>query len=103
MNPGGKPTLLRDGRRLRVVPYDNLCLTRSDLDWRDTEDSERRMYPTHVRIFGAAMKYLSTLGPSAKLRLYHEMTVAAADEQFFESTNCHPRTGMLGAVEPISA
>ena len=30
------------------------------------------------------MKYLSTLGPAAKLRLYHEVTVARADEQFFE-------------------
>ena len=32
----------------------------------------------------AHMKYLSTLGPAAKLRLYHEVTVARADEQFFE-------------------
>ena len=44
------------------------------------------------------MKYLSTLGPSAKLRLYHEVTVAAADEQFFEYRDCHPQTGMLNAV-----
>jgi aldoxime dehydratase len=55
-------------------------------------------HPTHVRIFGAAMKYLSTLGPAAKLRLYHEVTVAAAAEQFFEYRDCHPRTGMLTAV-----
>ena len=45
------------------------------------------------------MKYLSTLGPSARLRLYHEVTVAAADEQFFEYLGCHERTGMLGAVQ----
>jgi aldoxime dehydratase len=56
-------------------------------------------HPTHVRIFGAAMKYLSTLGPAAKLRLYHEVTVAAADEQFFEYRDCHARTGMLAAVD----
>ncbi|WP_407156626.1 phenylacetaldoxime dehydratase family protein [Bradyrhizobium sp. STM 3557] len=55
-------------------------------------------HPTHVRIFGAAMKYLSTLGPAAKLRLYHEVTVAAAAEQFFEYRDCHARTGMLAAV-----
>ncbi len=55
-------------------------------------------HPTHVRIFGAAMKYLSTLGPAAKLRLYHEVTVAAADEQFFEYRDCHPKTGMLAAA-----
>ncbi len=58
-------------------------------------------HPTHVRIFGAAMKYLSTLGPAAKLRLYHEVTVAAADEQFFEYRDCHPQTGMLAAVEAV--
>jgi len=49
------------------------------------------------------MKYLSTLGPSAKLRLYHEVTVATADEQFFEYLNCHPKTGMLASVEIVSA
>ena len=49
------------------------------------------------------MKYLSTLGPSAKLRLYHEVTVAAANEQFFEYAGCHPRTGMLAAVETVAA
>jgi aldoxime dehydratase len=60
-------------------------------------------HPTHVRIFGAAMKYLSTLGPAAKLRLYHEVTVAAADEQFFEYRDCHPKTGMLAAVDAVTA
>ena len=55
-------------------------------------------HPTHVRIFGAAMKYLSSLGPAAKLRLYHEVTVARASDQFFEYLRCHERTGMLNAV-----
>ncbi|MCA1362312.1 phenylacetaldoxime dehydratase family protein [Bradyrhizobium sp. IC3069] len=72
--------------------------------WKSLAALERwaESHPTHVRIFGAAMKYLSTLGPSAKLRLYHEVTVAAADEQFFEYLNCHPKTGMLAAVETVS-
>jgi aldoxime dehydratase len=162
MTPGGKPSLVREGARLRVIAHDNLCLIRSGQDWSDTETSERKMYlddvepvlregmdflrdegiaigcyanrymrvlgpdgapteksygqswwqslaslerwaeshPTHVRIFGAAMRYLSTLGPSAKLRLYHEVTVAAADEQFFEYLNCHAKTGMLAAIGP---
>jgi len=165
MAPGEKPSLVRDGSRLRVIAQDNICLIRSGQDWSDTEASERKMYlddvepvlregmdflrdegapigcygnrymrvldandrpveksygqswwrslaalerwaeshPTHVRIFGAAMKYLSTLGPSAKLRLYHEVTVAAADEQFFEYQGCHSRTGMLAAVETVTA
>ncbi|WP_454627474.1 phenylacetaldoxime dehydratase family protein [Bradyrhizobium cenepequi] len=70
--------------------------------WKSLAALERwaESHPTHVKIFGAAMKYLSTLGQSAKLRLYHEVTVAAADEQFFEYLNCHPGTGMLAAVEP---
>lgn len=68
--------------------------------WKSLAKLERwaESHPTHVAIFGAAMKYLSTLGPAAKLRLYHEVTVAQADEQFFEYLNCHPRTGMLRAL-----
>jgi aldoxime dehydratase len=73
--------------------------------WKSLATLERwaESHSTHVRIFGAAMKYLSTLGPSAKLRLYHEVTVAAADEQFFEYQDCHPRTGMLAAIETVTA
>ena len=55
-------------------------------------------HPTHLAIFSAAMKYLSTIGPAAKLKLYHEGTVAAADEQHLEYYNCHPKTGMLRAA-----
>jgi aldoxime dehydratase len=68
--------------------------------WKSLDALERwsESHPTHVAIFGAAMKYLMKLGPAAKLRLYHEVTVATADEQFFEYRNCHPRTGMLRAV-----
>jgi aldoxime dehydratase len=29
--------------------------------------------------------------------------VAAADEQFFEYLNCHPKTGLLAAIETVSA
>jgi aldoxime dehydratase len=70
--------------------------------WKSLAALERwaESHPTHVEIFAAAMKYLSALGPAAKLRLYHEVTVARADEQFFEYLNCHSRTGMLKAVEP---
>jgi aldoxime dehydratase len=69
--------------------------------WKSLAALERwaESHPTHVRIFGAAMKYLSTLVPNAKLRLYHEVTVAAADEQLFEYRDCHPQTGMLAAVD----
>jgi aldoxime dehydratase len=65
--------------------------------WKSLAALERwaESHPTHVAIFGAAMKYLGTMGPAAKLKLYHEVTVAAAAEQYFEYFNCHPRTGML--------
>jgi aldoxime dehydratase len=68
--------------------------------WKSLAALERwsESHPTHVRIFGAAMKYLSSLGPAAKLRLYHEVTVAPAADQFFEYRGCHGRTGMLNAV-----
>ncbi len=67
--------------------------------WKSLAALERwaESHPTHVAIFGAAMKYLSTLGPAAKLKLYHEVTVARADEQLFEYLGCHARTGLLRA------
>jgi aldoxime dehydratase len=73
--------------------------------WKSLAALERwaESHPTHVRIFGAAMKYLSTLGPAAKLRLYHEVAVARTDETFFEYCDCHPQTGMLNAVATIDA
>jgi aldoxime dehydratase len=73
--------------------------------WKSLSALERwaESHPTHVRIFGAAMKYLSTLGPAAKLRLYHEVTVARDDEQLFEYVDCHPQTGMLNAVQTVDA
>ncbi len=56
-------------------------------------------HPTHVAIFAAASRYLSTMGPAAKLRLYHEVTVAAEDEQAFVYLDCHPATGLLRVAQ----
>jgi aldoxime dehydratase len=68
--------------------------------WRSLEALERwaESHPTHVAIFGAALRYLGALGPAAKLKLYHEVTVAAQDQQYFEYFNCHAGTGMLRSV-----
>ena len=68
--------------------------------WKSLAALERwaESHPTHVAIFGAAMKYLSTLGPAAQLKLYHEVSVASADQQFYEYLNCHDSTGMLRAA-----
>jgi aldoxime dehydratase len=68
--------------------------------WKSIDALERwaEVHPTHVAIFAAAMKYLNAMGGNPKLKLYHEVTVATADEQFFEYYNCHPGTGMLHAT-----
>jgi aldoxime dehydratase len=67
--------------------------------WRSLADLERwaESHPTHLAIFGAAMRYLSTLGPAARLRLYHEVSVVADGEALFEYVDCRPGTGLLGA------
>jgi len=67
--------------------------------WQSLAALERwaESHPTHLAIFGAAMQYLSKLGPAAKLKLYHEVTVARAEDQFFEYLNCHGATGLLRA------
>ncbi|MBV9161951.1 MAG: phenylacetaldoxime dehydratase family protein [Pseudonocardiales bacterium] len=65
--------------------------------WRSLEDLETwsESHPTHVAIFRAALKYLSTMGLDARLRLYHEVTVTEAGQQDFRYLGCHDRTGML--------
>ena len=69
--------------------------------WKSLDALERwaESHPTHVAIFVAAMMYLTRFGAAAKLRLYHEVIVARADEQFFEYLQCHCRTGMLRSVD----
>jgi aldoxime dehydratase len=68
--------------------------------WHSLADLERwaESHATHVAIFGAAMRYLSTLGPAARLRLYHEVSVVAEGEALFEYVDCRPGTGLLGAL-----
>ncbi len=68
--------------------------------WHSLEemDTWAEAHPTHVAIFRMAMKYLGTLGPAARLRLYHEVTVASAEQQRFEYLDCHDRTGLLRTV-----
>jgi aldoxime dehydratase len=68
--------------------------------WRSLAALERwaECHPTHLAIFAAAMRYLTAMGATAKLRLYHEVTVATAEQQSFEYYNCHPKTGLLRAM-----
>ncbi len=71
--------------------------------WKSPAALERwsESHPAHLAIFGAAMKYLGTMGPAAKWKLYHEVTVAAADGQYFEYFNCNAQKGMLRTAASI--
>lgn len=68
--------------------------------WRSLEDMEKwaEYHPTHEAIFGTFMGIVGALDAELKLRLYHEVTVVAAEEQAYEYINCHPRTGLLAAA-----
>lgn len=68
--------------------------------WRDLSALEdwSASHGTHVKIFGAAMRYLSTFGPAAQLKLYHEVTVPTEHEQRFVYVGCHDNTGLLKAL-----
>ena len=68
--------------------------------WRSLGDLEKwaEVHPTHVAIFGTFMTIVQELQFQLALRLYHEVSVLAADEQEYEYINCHPATGLLGAA-----
>jgi aldoxime dehydratase len=67
--------------------------------WRNLENLENRSqsHPTHIAIFRAALKYLSTMGADARLRLYHKVTITETEQQDFQYHGRHDRTGMLRA------
>lgn len=69
--------------------------------WRSLDALERwaESHPTHVAIFGSAMKYMMAQGTSAKLTLYHEVSVVSPEEQYFEYLDRHPGTGLLATEE----
>lgn len=62
--------------------------------WHAMDKLERwaESHPTHLKIFTTFFQYATQLG---KLRLYHEVSVFDAKDQFYEYINCHPATGML--------
>lgn len=65
--------------------------------WRSLADMERwsESHPTHLAIFGTFMKTVQALNFDLKLRLWHEVYVAAADEQHYAYRDCHKLTGLL--------
>ncbi len=68
--------------------------------WHSLKDMEdwAESHSTHVEIFGTFMKMVQALNFDIKLRLYHEVCVLKADEQFYEYFNCHPDTGLTRGV-----
>jgi hypothetical protein len=60
-----------------------------------------RPTPTHLAIFGAFGRLVRAQGAKTQLRLYHEVSVATPDEQWFEYVDCHERTGLLGALRAV--
>jgi aldoxime dehydratase len=70
--------------------------------WRSLDLLERwaESHPTHLRIFTTFFRVVTSL---EKLRLYHEVSVFDASDQYYEYVNCHPATGMLRDAVAVSA
>lgn len=54
-------------------------------------------HKTHLAIFAAGMKHMKAFGADAGLRTFHEISILAKHEQFYEYVSCHPQTGLLSA------
>jgi len=54
-----------------------------------------KSHPTHLKIFGTFMTHAENFGENMQLRLWHEVSVLAADAGQFEYINCHSKTGLL--------
>ena len=65
--------------------------------WRTLGDLETwaASHPTHLRIFGAFGRLVRQQGERTRLRLYHEVTVATPEQQWFAYHRCRPGTGLL--------
>ncbi|GLK68930.1 phenylacetaldoxime dehydratase family protein [Hansschlegelia plantiphila] len=65
--------------------------------WRSLADLEQwsASHPTHLAIFGVFMQVVSDL---KDLKLHHEVCVLEPAAQDYEYVNCHPGTGLLGAI-----
>jgi aldoxime dehydratase len=65
--------------------------------WRTLGDLETwaASHPTHLRIFGAFGRLVRQQGERTRLRLYHEVTVATPEQQWFAYHRCRLGTGLL--------
>lgn len=60
-------------------------------------ESWSRSHRTHLKIFGAFGQFVKEFRGAAGLRLYHEVSVLAAEQLQFEYLGCHDGTGLLAA------
>ena len=65
--------------------------------WRDIGCLEAwsKSHPTHLRIFGTAIKYYQTFGDVGRLHFGHEVTIIDPDRCVFEYADCFAATGLL--------
>lgn len=68
--------------------------------WRSLRHLEQwaESHPTHKAIFGSFLNMLESKASPPDLRLYHEVSVLQAEDQYFEYINCHDGTGLLKAA-----
>lgn len=57
-----------------------------------------KSHKTHIKIFAGFHKYAKKLNNVLSLRLFHEICILKADQQFFEYIGCHEETGLLNAL-----
>jgi aldoxime dehydratase len=90
-------------RYMRLIDLDGRELehTYGLSHWRSLERLERwaESHTTHLRIF---VKFNSVASSLVKLRLYHEVSVFDAANQYFEYINCHPRTGLMRDAQAVA-
>lgn len=83
-------------RYVRHIDLDGRPIDQSfDLGhWRSLDLLERwaESHPTHLRIFVTFFRVATSL---EKLRLYHEVLVVDAADQYYEYINCHPNSGLM--------
>ncbi|KAH7379593.1 phenylacetaldoxime dehydratase [Pyrenochaeta sp. MPI-SDFR-AT-0127] len=58
-----------------------------------------KSHQTHINIFGGFLMYAKKLNNVLSLRLFHEIYVMQANQQFFEYISCHRETSMLNSLE----
>ncbi|CAO2652919.1 Nn.00g023300.m01.CDS01 [Neocucurbitaria sp. VM-36] len=61
-------------------------------------ESWSKSHQTHINIFGGFLKYAKKLNNVLSLRLFHEIYVLEASQQYFEYIGCHEETGMLNSL-----